>query len=264
MSIEVLVTASLKERIGNSWVVEVRWGATCRGAASPNWFGDLHLIDDETGEDTYMGGVSSASGKATQIVAMRPKERHVHPRLKLQCSEDRAPFHSSNDVITDGNTVIVPGLDSDGLGGGGSGGGGGGGGGSGDPTDPLRGGGCSNLVTGTDKGDRLAGGAAGDLIFGFGGADRITGSGGHDCLIGGNGNDTLRGEGGYDRLTGGAGRDVLVGGAGVNAYDAGPGNDYVNARNGRRERVRCGRGKDRARVDKRDRTSSCERVSRPR
>lgn len=72
----------------------------------------------------------------------------------------------------------------------------------------------------------------------------------------------LRGEDGYDLLTGGRGDDTLIGGPGVNAYDAGPGKDYLDARNGRREFVRCGSGKDRARLDRRDRARGCERVNR--
>ena len=102
------------------------------------------------------------------------------------------------------------------------------------------------------------------MIFGFGGNVRIRGRRDHDCLIGGSGNDRLYGERGNDRLTGGRGRDVLVGGRGRNAYDAGPREGLVNARNGKRELVRCGRGRDRARVDRRDRVRSCERVSRGR
>lgn len=256
MGITAGTSATLAERIGSSWIVEVKWGAICNGASgSLSWFGSLNLVDNKTGARIYMGGVSSGSGTGRQLVGMERNERYFHPHLRLSCAED-STLHGSPFAEIDGNTVIIPGLVSDGLGGG-SGGGGGGGGGSGDPTDPLRGGGCSNILSG-------AGGGAGDLIFGFGGADRITGAGGHDCLIGGTGADRLLGEAGYDRLTGGAGSDVLVGGRGVNSYDAGPGNDVVNARNGRRERVRCGRGKDRARVDKRDRTSSCERVNRPR
>jgi hypothetical protein len=43
----------------------------------------------------------------------------------------------------------------------------------------------------------------------------------------------------------------------------GPGRDVVQARNGKRELVRCGSGRDRARVDRRDRVRACERVSRP-
>ena len=97
---------------------------------------------------------------------------------------------------------------------------------------------------------------------GLGGKDLIRGRDDDDCLIGGSGKDRLLGGPGHDRLTGGTGADVLVGGSGVNRYDAGAGNDVVNARNGRAELVSCGSGRDRARVDRSDRTRSCERVER--
>lgn len=72
----------------------------------------------------------------------------------------------------------------------------------------------------------------------------------------------LLGEDGDDRLTGGSGADRLVGGRGENIYDAGSGNDFVDAANGRSELVRCGRGRDTARVDRTDTLSGCERVTR--
>jgi hypothetical protein len=62
-------------------------------------------------------------------------------------------------------------------------------------------------------------------------------------------------------LTGGRGDDRLSGGSGVNAYDAGPGADCIDAPNGRPELVRCGSGRDRARVDRRDRVRGCERLT---
>ena len=153
------------------------------------------------------------------------------------------------------------------FGGSGSGGGGSGGGGdygSGDPTEPLGTGGCLKALVGTNGPDTLTGDSDNEVIFGFDAADRIRGDRGHDCLIGGQGGDRLEGEAGRDRLTGGTGNDVLIGGPDVNAYDAGPGKDFVSARNGKRELVRCGPGRDRARVHRRDRLRSCERVSPPR
>jgi hypothetical protein len=96
---------------------------------------------------------------------------------------------------------------------------------------------------------------------GYDGNDRLRGAGGHDCLLGGRGDDVLEGESGADVLTGGRGDDRLDGGSGTNSYDAGPGADRIDARNGRRELVRCGSGRDRARVDRRDRVKSCERLT---
>lgn len=70
--------------------------------------------------------------------------------------------------------------------------------------------------------------------------------------------------GGNDRLAGGAGDDRLVGGAGRNVYSAGPGSDRILARNGVRDLIDCGSGRDTARVDRHDRVRACESVSRPR
>lgn len=266
ISITATVSASLKERSSSrSWIVEVSWTATCQGAApgAENFTGSLNLIDLDTGERIYLGGVSGAPGKARQSVEARSRERRLRAELKISCFEDGS-VHGDGPlvVVSDaaGNVVIIPPLFDD------EGGAGGAGGdyGSGDPTEPLRTGGCKNALAGTSGPDSLVGGGTGDVIFGFGGDDRVQGRGGHDCLVGGPGDDILRGQDGHDLLTGGPGDDTLVGGPGANAYDAGPGRDYVDARNGRRELVRCGSGRDRARLDQSDRARSCERVSRPR
>jgi hypothetical protein len=86
--------------------------------------------------------------------------------------------------------------------------------------------GARPLLQGTSKADRLTGGAAAE---------------------------TIRGGAGNDRLSGGGGRDVLLGGRG---------RDLLKARDGERDRVDCGPGRDRAIVDKLDRVRRCERVKR--
>jgi Ca2+-binding RTX toxin-like protein len=65
-------------------------------------------------------------------------------------------------------------------------------------------------------------------------------------------------------MKGGRGNDALVGGPGKNRYAGGSGRDRINARNRVAETVRCGAGRDRARVDAADHTIGCERVRRPR
>jgi len=265
------VSAAVKERRSTDWwAVEISWIATCNGAKPGTaWFdGALHLVDEDTGERIDAGGVPhtsgerTVSGQRTWFVSARKRPRRLKPELTIGCYEN-FPLHGGRDVTVSGNAVIIP--PSFGRGGGGSGGGGrNGGGGGGDPTEPLVADGCVNAVLGTNLADRLTGSEGGDVIIGFGARDRLRGLSGHDCLIGGTGNDWLDGGLGDDRLTGGRGNDVLIDEHGVNAFDAGPGNDYVNARNGKREPVRCGPGRDRARVDRRDRVRGCERVSRPR
>lgn len=99
---------------------------------------------------------------------------------------------------------------------------------------------CGKRAAGDGGRDRLAGSHGRDRISGRGGRDRLSGRGGRDCL---------RGGAGQDRLDGGAGRDKLSGGAG---------GDLMRTRDGARDLVACGRGRDRALVDDRDRVRGCE------
>ena len=102
---------------------------------------------------------------------------------------------------------------------------------------------CEFALVGRHGPDRLVGTNEGDDLRGRGGRDRLRGRGGRDCLRGGAGADRLNGGPHADRLAGGAGRDRL------------------NARDGKRDRVRCGPGRDRARVDRRDNVVGCEAVT---
>jgi hypothetical protein len=260
------LSARLKERRSvNFWAVEITWTGQCEGAAPGKaWFdGHLWMVDLDTSERIYVGGVVSTSGerlvteKREWWVSSRERPMRLMPELTLACFEN-FPLHGGRSVVVTGSSVLVPARY------GGGGGGGGGGGSGGDPTAPVGSGGCGPVVMGTSGPDTLRGGSAGEVLFGLAGRDRVEGGGGHDCLLGDEGNDVLRGQPGDDRLTGGAGADTLVGGPGVNAYDAGPGADLVDARNGKRELVRCGAGRDRAKVDRNDRVRDCELVSRPR
>ncbi len=111
--------------------------------------------------------------------------------------------------------------------------------------------------------DRLLGGDGRDALHGGGGQDELVGGAGDDRAEGGAGHDVLIGGAGDDRLVGGPGPDTLVGDGGRNAYDAGADNDVVFARNGRRETVRCGDGRDTAIVYRNDTVRACELVNRP-
>jgi Ca2+-binding RTX toxin-like protein len=81
----------------------------------------------------------------------------------------------------------------------------------------------------------------GDSLHGGPGRDRLTGYSTDSFLYGGPG---------ADRLSGGRGDDLLDGGPGDGRIVAGPGHDIV----------RCGLGRDVARVDRRDRVKGCEKV----
>lgn len=256
------VSAAVTERTApDVWNVDVRWAGSCQGAAADGTYydGDLYLIEVATGARKYIGGFVPASGvrDTRQTAAARP--RVLVPEMVITCYV-LGPSHGAGYSVTvRGDPVTIPArLGRGGGGGAGGGDGPGSGGGGGDPTGPLRTGGCRVAVLGTNGPDTLAGTDAAEVMIGFAAADRMRGEGGHDCLVGGPGADTLSGGDGDDRLVGGPGRDNLTGGAGGNAYDAGAGNDVVRARNGRRELVVCGSGRDRAYVDRGDRVRGCE------
>jgi hypothetical protein len=122
---------------------------------------------------------------------------------------------------------------------------------------------CANPLPGTARADVLTGATLGELVRAGAGNDRVRGGGGGDCLDGQRGNDVLLGQAGPDRLTGGPGADTLSGGAGRNVLKGGPGNDRINAANGVRDTVDCGRGRrDAVKADRVDRLRGCERVRR--
>jgi hypothetical protein len=128
---------------------------------------------------------------------------------------------------------------------------------------------ASSVWTGTVRPDDLSGNLN---------ADTLEGLAGDDSLDGGAGPDTLNGGAGSDDLTGGAGNDVItdtssagsarsVGSAAkaakfTNVIDAGAGNDRINVRNKKRDKVKCGKGKDTVKADKLDKLSGCEKVKR--
>ena len=122
----------------------------------------------------------------------------------------------------------------------------------------ARGGGdCVRAGRGTD---RVKAAAGGDEIRGAKGADRIKGGKGRDQVKGGRGADRIKGGKGGDRVRAGRGADRINGGRGVDEIRAGSGPDRVRSHDGRREIVRCGKGRDRVKADRRDRLVGCEKV----
>jgi Ca2+-binding RTX toxin-like protein len=109
--------------------------------------------------------------------------------------------------------------------------------------------------------DRLRGGDQDDTLAGDAGNDSLSGAAGNDTLVGGAGDDVLSGGAGDDALLGGAGNDLIVGGPGADTMSGGAGNDVLRAADGTRDVVRCGAGRDRAVVDRKDVVSrTCEHV----
>jgi Ca2+-binding RTX toxin-like protein len=128
--------------------------------------------------------------------------------------------------------------------------------------DKLYGFGGNDELFGLAGNDLLVGGSGDDLLDGGAGRDHLVGESGRDTERGGAGNDILFGGKGNDRLSGGAGDDTLIGGDGRDVIDGGAGNDTIKSRDGKRDTVRCGTGTDTARVDRIDRVSDCEHVTR--
>ena len=118
--------------------------------------------------------------------------------------------------------------------------------------------------TGGGSGGGTTGGgtARGVTRVGTSRADRLRGTPGPDVLRGLAGNDTLLGLGGADRLEGGPGADALDGGPGADRLLGGLGTDTIRARDGLRDIVDCGPGRDVAVVDRRDSVRNCEVVRR--
>jgi len=127
--------------------------------------------------------------------------------------------------------------------------------------DVLRGGTGNDRLWSGSGADRLTGGTGSDRLWGSTGDDRLWGSSGADRLWGDSGNDRLSGGTGNDRLSGGSSADRVTGGTGRDRLFGGSGRDTVDARDGWRDVVDCGTGRDTARVDARDRVRRCERVS---
>lgn len=129
----------------------------------------------------------------------------------------------------------------------------------------VRHGGCRvrDVINGTEGPDRLVGTKKPEAIYGLGKNDKLKGKGGEDCLFGNEGNDRIAGGPGNDQIDGGDGSDVLIGGPGKDIIKGGAGNDLIKARDGKRDRINCGKGKrDKAIVDKKDIVRNCERVRR--
>jgi hypothetical protein len=100
-----------------------------------------------------------------------------------------------------------------------------------------------------------------DNIWGTPGADTIDAEAGNDIADGGRGNDAVQGGPGNDELGGGFGDDVLDGGPGSDFLEGGAGNDLIRSRDGVRDSVSCGAGRDTVIADAVDFVAAdCERI----
>jgi Ca2+-binding RTX toxin-like protein len=127
--------------------------------------------------------------------------------------------------------------------------------------DLLLGQGGNDEVVGSDGDDVLKGEEGDDSLEGERGSDRLAAGSGNDAVSGGPGNDRANGSEGNDRADGGTGddrvsggsdRDRLVGSAGKDRLTGGSDADQLRARDGERDVVSGGSGKDRAVADPHD------------
>lgn len=112
---------------------------------------------------------------------------------------------------------------------------------------------------GSSIGVTLSGGAGNDYVDVKGTAGgapgpntpNLLGGEGHDQVYGWQFSDNLSGQSGNDILGAGRGSDRLDGGTGADRLDGGEDSDTIYARDGYRDAVACGTGKDLARTDRR-------------
>jgi hypothetical protein len=107
------------------------------------------------------------------------------------------------------------------------------------PPPPAPEGECGEIIRGSNGDDELRGGPGSQQLIGRGGKDDLRGRGGDDCIDGGRGKDVIRGGGGRDEIDGGAGKDV------------------IRSRDGKRDVVDCGPGRDTVKADEKDKLRRC-------
>jgi len=97
-----------------------------------------------------------------------------------------------------------------------------------------------DLMYGTNNADKMYGRSGSDLMYGLAGDDLMYGGYGDDYVYGRDGNDNLYDRHGYDEISGGKG------------------NDYINVKDGKRDRIWCGPGRDSFTTDSIDVVRDCE------
>ena len=104
-------------------------------------------------------------------------------------------------------------------------------------------------VVGTNGHDELLGSPRADKMYGKGGEDVVQGGRGNDLISGGYGDDWVTGDEGDDNLYDRHGSDYVYGNGG---------NDYINTKDGKRDHVNCGSGRDSFTTDRIDVVRNCE------
>jgi hypothetical protein len=172
--------------------------------------------------------------------------------VSLQAGKDVASMAQGNDCAAGeaGDDQISAGAGADQVSGG-------------DGNDRLFGDSENDSIRGDAGTDHLRGGSGNDRLRGDAGRDFLDGGSNNDRLVGGSGNDSLVGGSGNDRILGQSGNDTIDAGKGANRVAGGTGNDRIEAVNLRKDRISCGKGRDRVRADRKDVVSrDCELVKR--
>jgi Ca2+-binding RTX toxin-like protein len=204
----------------------------------------LSILLGGIGDDTISGSLAGDAGTSVldggsgadilsgEIISYRSR---IHPvRVTLNGAADDGEA-GENDVILAARDIA---------------------GGSGD--DTLVGDSQYNTIDGGNGKDLIRAGAGDDTVSGDWGADRVYGGGGEDLIMGFSGNDALFGGAADDLVYGGGGRDAIAAGTGSDLLQGGGRSDTFYARDGSRDRVRGGLGRDRARTDRFDVRRSIE------
>jgi hypothetical protein len=124
----------------------------------------------------------------------------------------------------------------------------------------LIGGGGDDTLVGRDGMDHLDSGQGDDALHGGDHADQLYARGGVDEAWGGDHADDILTGPGDDESHGGRGDDQLFDNQGRDFLHGGPGDDRFSARDGHRDRIACGPGRDIAILDRRDEANGCEQV----
>jgi Ca2+-binding RTX toxin-like protein len=234
------------------------------------------------GDDTLDGGLGSDSligGAGVDTATYKGRSAAVTVNLASAGGDGQAGENDSVDA-----EKVVGGSGNDKL--------------TGDAAANIFDGGAGNdVVSGGAGADLIHGDQGNDTLSGGDGRDILNGDDGNDTLKGGSGSDSLLGDAGNDSLDGGTQSDFLSGGLGtdtanyssrrrkvsvttpygvpndgargegdtvatdVESVKTGSGNDFIDAKDGLKGRVSCGRGRDRAMADAADTVSSnCEVV----
>jgi Ca2+-binding RTX toxin-like protein len=120
-----------------------------------------------------------------------------------------------------------------------------------------------DVLVGTAGRDVLSGRGGDDCQFGRSDDDRLSGGSGAEVLRGSTGDDRMNGDAGDDKLDGANGDDTMTPGAGKDKVQAGGGDDTISARDGARDTIGCGSGRDRVTADRSDSVDGdCEQVKR--